>query len=126
MHRYHCLLREKGDSVTDRELKKLSRADLLELLLIQTRETERMRQKVHELEEKLEQRQYRLAEIGSLAEAMLEVNNVIAVAQAAADQYLENIAAIEAETRQRCEEMLQAAAVNAPYVAMDEQQEMDP
>ena len=120
MNRYHCLLREKGDSVTDRELKKLSRADLLELLLIQTRETERMRQKVHELEEKLEQRQYRLAEIGSLAEAMLEVNNVIAAAQAAADQYLENIVAIEAETRQRCEDMLQAAAEKAPYVRLDE------
>ena len=110
----------KGDCVTDRELRKLSRADLLELLLVQTRETERMRQRIHELEEKLEQRQYRMAEIGSLAEAMLEVNNVIAVAQAAADQYLENIAAIEAETRQRCEEMLQAAAENAPYVALDE------
>ena len=113
-------LSKKGDSVTDRELRKLSRADLLELLLIQTRETERMRQKVHELEEKLEQRQYRLAEIGSLAEAMLEVNNVIAAAQAAADQYLENIVAIEAETKQRCEDMLQAAAENAPYVALDE------
>ena len=109
--------------MTDRELKKLSRADLLELLLIQTRETERMRQKVRELEEKLEQRQYRLAEIGSLAEAMLEVNSVIAAAQAAADQYLENIVAIEAETRQRCEELLQAATEQALYPELDEQME---
>lgn len=99
--------------MTEKELRKLSRVDLLELLLTQTRETERMKQKVHELEEKLEQRQFRLAEVGSLAEAMLEVNNVVAAAQAAADQYLENIAAMEAETRQRCEEMLQAAAEEA-------------
>lgn len=96
--------------MTDRELRKLSRADLLEMLLVQTRETERLKQRVRELEEKLEQRQLRLAEIGSLAEAVLEVNSVVEVAQAAANQYLENIMAIEAETKQRCAEMLQAAA----------------
>ena len=108
--------------MTDRELKKLSRADLLEMLLVQTRETERLKQKIHELEQKLEQRQLRLAQIGSLAEAVLEVNSVVEAAQAAAEQYLENIVAIEAETRQRCEEMLQAAAKNAPYIPSDEQE----
>lgn len=102
--------------MTDKELRKLSRADLLELLLVQTRETERMKQRIRELEQKLEQRQFRLAEIGSLAEAMLEVNGVVEAAQRAADQYLENIAAIEAETRQRCEEMLQTAAEEAQRI----------
>ena len=110
--------------MTEKELRKLSRVDLLELLLTQTRETERLKQKIHELEEKLEQRQYRLAEVGSLAEAMLEVNNVVAAAQAAADQYLENIAAMEAETRQRCEEMLQAAAEEAHGIRLHKGDEL--
>lgn len=107
--------------MTDRELRKLSRSDLLEMLLVQTRETERMKQKIHELEAQLEQRQFRLAEVGSLAEAMMEVNHVMEAAQAAADQYLENIAAMEAEARHRCEEMLQAAAEEARLIREQEQ-----
>ena len=54
-----------------------------------------------------------MSNAGSLAEAMVEINNVMAAAQSAADQYLENIAAMEAETRQKCEKMLQAAAQEA-------------
>ena len=96
--------------MTSKELKRLSRADLLELLLAQTRETETLKKKLQEAEEELENRRFRMSNAGSLAEAMVEINNVMAAAQSAADQYLENIAAMEAETRQKCEKMLQAAA----------------
>ena len=99
--------------MTSKELKRLSRADLLELLLAQTRETETLKKKLQEAEEELENRRFRMSNAGSLAEAMVEINNVMAAAQAAADQYLENIAAMEAETRQKCEKMLQAAAQEA-------------
>lgn len=99
--------------MTSKELKRLSRADLLELLLAQTRETELLKKKLQEAEEELENRRFRMSNAGSLAEAMVEINNVMAAAQSAADQYLENIAAMEAETRQKCEKMLQAAAQEA-------------
>ena len=99
--------------MTSKELKRLSRADLLELLLAQTRETETLKKKLQEAEEELENRRFRMSNAGSLAEAMVEINNVMAAAQSAADQYLENIAAMEAETRQKCEKMLQAAAQEA-------------
>lgn len=99
--------------MTSKELKRLSRADLLELLLAQTRETELLKKKLQEAEEELENRRFRMSNAGSLAEAMVDVNNVMAAAQAAADQYLENIAAMEAETRQKCEKMLLAATQEA-------------
>ena len=99
--------------MTSKELRRLSRADLLELLLAQTRETEQLKKKLREAEEELENRRYRMSEAGSLAEAMVEINNVMAAAQAAADQYLENIAAMESETRQKCEKMLLAASQEA-------------
>lgn len=99
--------------MTSKELRRLSRADLLELLLAQTRETETLKKKLQEAEEELENRRFRMSNAGSLAEAMVEINNVMAAAQSAADQYLENIAAMEAETRQKCEKMLQAAAQEA-------------
>ena len=99
--------------MTSKEQKRLSRADLLELLRGQTRETETLKKKLQEAEEELENRRFRMSNAGSLAEAMVEINNVMAAAQSAADQYLENIAAMEAETRQKCEKMLQAAAQEA-------------
>ena len=99
--------------MTNKELKKLRRADLLELLLVQTRETEKLKKKLLAAEKDLEDRQIRMAAVGNLAEAMVEVNGVMAAAQAAADQYLENIAAMEAETRKKCDLMLLAAQKEA-------------
>ena len=106
-------------SVTDKELKKLSRADLLELLLVQTRETESVKRQLLEAEKALEERQLRLTTVGSLAEAVLEVNGVMAAAQEAANQYLENIAAMEAEAKQRCESMIRAAQKEAQRILED-------
>lgn len=99
--------------MTNKELKKLRRADLLELLLVQTRESERLKKKLQAVEKELEDRQIRMAAVGTLAEAMVEVNGVMTAAQAAADQYLENIAAMEAETKKKCDLMLQMAQKEA-------------
>ena len=102
--------------MTEKELKKLSRSDLLELLFVQTRENELLKQKLQEAEKALEERQLRLVAVGTLAEAMLEVNHVMEAAQAAADQYLENIAAMEEEAKARCEAMLLAAREEARQI----------
>jgi hypothetical protein len=95
--------------MTDKELKRLSRAELLELLLVQTREVERLRGELMEVRRQLQDRQVRIAEAGDLAQAMIAVNGVMEAAQAAAAQYLENVAAMEAETKEKCEQMLRAA-----------------
>ena len=99
--------------MSNKDLKKLSRENLLELLLAQTRETELLRKKLEAAEKELQERRLQIKEVGSLAEAMVEVNGVMEAAQAAADQYLENIAALEAETQKKCEYMLQEATKKA-------------
>ena len=111
--------------MTDKELKKLSRADLLELLLLQTKETEQLKQKILEMEGELEQRQLRLVAVGSLAEAMVAVNGVMEAAQAAADQYLENITTMEKETKRRCDEMLRVATRDAKRILDQAQLQRD-
>ncbi|MBR6548824.1 MAG: DNA repair protein [Clostridia bacterium] len=73
------------------ELKKLSRKKLLELLLKQTERADRLEQKLHEANKQLEARQINIEKVGSIAEATVALNGVFASAQAAADQYLENI-----------------------------------
>lgn len=77
--------------MTEKELHKLKRGELLEMMLAQSREIDALRARVSELEEKLADREIRIRESGSIAEAALKINGIFEAAQAAADQYLENV-----------------------------------
>lgn len=103
----------------ERELKHLSRAELLELLLAQTKENERLSAELEQAQSELADRRLRLQEAGSLAQAAIEINGVMEAAQAAAQQYLENICLMEEETRQQCEQMLADAEKKAARVRQD-------
>ena len=91
--------------MTEQELKKMSRSDLMELLLILSRENVQLRNELEEARAKLEERTIQIQEAGSLAEASLALNGVFRAAQAAAEQYLENIRQRQAEHQLACEKM---------------------
>lgn len=99
--------------MTEKELKRLSRAELLELLLVQTKETERLQKKLERVEALLSDRNLQVQKAGDLAHAVLEINGVMASAQAAAQQYLDNIIRMEQETKLRCEKILADAQTKA-------------
>ena len=107
-------------ALNDRELKKLSRTELLEMLIAETKRTGELTRQVEELQEKLAERELAIENSGSMAEACLKLNGVFAAASAACSQYEENIrrrseevdAVCEkrlAETEQKCAAMLDAA-----------------
>lgn len=77
--------------MTDKELKKLNRAELLEMLLEQSREVEALKAQLKNANEKLADRQIIIDTAGSIAEAALQLNGVFEAAQAAAEQYLANV-----------------------------------
>lgn len=77
--------------MTDKELRKLRRGELLEMLLEQTKENERLKKQIADLEAQLEDRKIILKQSGSIAEAALKLNGVFEAAQKAAEQYLENV-----------------------------------
>lgn len=77
--------------MTDKELRKLSRAQLLELLLVQSRELDRLRDELADAKEQLENRELTMERCGSIAEASLALTQIFENAQRAADQYLENV-----------------------------------
>lgn len=83
--------------MTDRELKKLSRAELLELLLDANRENERLRKQLEKVNALLADKTIQIENAGSIAEAALALNGVFETAQKAAEQYLENIRHIAEE-----------------------------
>lgn len=102
--------------MVEKDLKKLSRAELLELLLVQTKEAERLRERLKRREEELENRNLQVQEAGNLANACLAINGVMAAAQAAAQQYLDNIAAMEKKTEELCLQMLEQARQEADQI----------
>ena len=73
------------------DLKRLSRAELLELLLDQTKLIDQLRTELAQAQAKLEEREIQIHEAGSIADAAAKINELFAVAQATADQYLESV-----------------------------------
>ena len=80
--------------MTNKELRRLSRRELLELLIEQGKKAERLQEQLDEANAKLLSREIQVASAGSIAEAALRLNHIFEDAQAAADQYLENIKAL--------------------------------
>ena len=91
--------------MTDQELKKLHRSDLLELLLAQEKENERLRGRVEQLEAQLTDRKIALEKAGSIADASIQLHGVFQAAQDAAAQYLENIQRLSEEQQETCKKL---------------------
>lgn len=95
--------------MADAGLRKLKRADLLELLIEQTKQTDAQTKRADELQRQLENRQIKLSQAGSIAEASLQLNGVFEAAQSAAAQYLESLAALEKEQDTKAEQIRKEA-----------------
>lgn len=116
------------------DLRNLSRAELLEMLIQQGEEVEKLRSQNEEYQRQLQDRALNIKEAGSLAEAALKVSGIFEAAQEASNQYLENIqalaqeqeestrnarqllaetqaqcAAMKAQTQQQCDKMIEKA-----------------
>ncbi len=77
--------------MTDKELKRLRRSELLELLVGQMKENELLRERLAGAEARLDSRMLEIQDVGTLAEAAMRLNAVFASADAAAKQYLDII-----------------------------------
>lgn len=88
--------------MTDRELRKLSRSDLLEMLVDLSEEHNLVKQQLKAAEEKLNNRQIMIDNAGSIAEASLQLNGVYEAAEAASEQYMENIRSLSQRQDEIC------------------------
>lgn len=93
--------------MTDKELRKLSRVELLEMLFEQSKEVARLREELNNAQEQLKSREILIDEAGSIAEAALQVNGIFDVAQEAADQYLDNIQLLSGRQKEICKKIEQ-------------------
>ena len=74
--------------MTDKELRKLSRMELIDIIYEAQKRYEDCAGENQKLKAALEERNLKIASAGSIAEAALSVNRVFESAQAAADEYL--------------------------------------
>ena len=97
----------------EKELRKLTRKQLLELLLVQTERAEKLEEELKEKEALLKNRQLTELEAGNIADASLRLNGVFEAAQAAAEQYLENIMSKSSNVEEKAEAIITEAKKKA-------------
>ena len=76
------------------EFRRLNRRELLELLIAQIEENERLRQQLEDAQKELNDRRIKIANAGSLAEAALLLSDVFQAVDEAASLYLENMGVV--------------------------------
>ena len=88
--------------MTDKEFKKLHRADLIEIIYEYQRREKAMQEEIASLRAQLGERALKLKDAGSIAEAVIRLNALFETAQKTADDYVEQV-------RLQCEAAKQAA-----------------
>lgn len=89
--------------MTDKEIRKLNRLELLEVMVSVSEENEALRNKVEALQQQLDERELEIESAGSIAEASLELSGVFEAAQDAADRYLVNIKKMSDNAKQNAQ-----------------------
>ena len=106
--------------MTDKEFKRLSRSQLIEIIYQLQLKQEELIAENEKLSKALEDKRIRVSEAGNIAEAALEIHNVMHAAQDAATHYCE-------EMRLRCDEesqqILEKAKEDAAAILAKAQQD---
>ncbi|MCM1544822.1 MAG: hypothetical protein NC110_05920 [Ruminococcus sp.] len=102
--------------MTDRELKKLSRAELIEIIYQLQLKQEELTEMNRKLKKQMKSIDIRISQAGSIAEAALSINEVFESAQKAADQYLQGICASKDDLEARYNRMVEDAEQKAAEI----------
>ena len=111
--------------MADRELRRMHRAELIEIIYALKQSEDQLKAQNAALTAQLQDRQLRLEKAGSIAQAALELNNVFAAAQAAADDYLHSVQANLADTDAAAANTLSQARSEAKRILEQAQADAD-
>ena len=105
---------EEALVLTEKELKKLNRYQLLELLIMQTDRADKLQSKLQSVEKQLNEQELKMTTFGSIAEASLQLGGVFQAAQKAADIYID-------AAKKQAEEIEKAAHKKAAEILLQAQ-----
>ena len=109
-----------------KKIKKLKRIELLEILLAQSKRIDELEEELAETKHQLASKRIKIREIGTLAEASLQLNQIFEDADAAARQYLHNIRRLNrmAERKYQKEKMQQIPKEKMQQMPKDQMQQI--
>lgn len=97
----------------DKKFRKISKKELLEILLAQAKRIEELETELVKTKEELNSKKITIAESGTLAEASLKLNEIFEVAQKSIDQYRFNVEEkcreMEIEAEEKCKKLKEEA-----------------
>ena len=102
--------------MTDKEFKRLSRAQLIDIIYQFQLQVDKLTEENQKLERELADKRLRLNNAGSIADAAIEINNCFSNAQNAAEQYLNEIKAIREDTEAERQRILAQAQAEAAAI----------
>lgn len=108
--------------MTDRELRHMSRSELLQMLIMQIKENRVLSERLAAAEAELNSRQIAINNAGSLAEAALSLNHVFDAAESAAQQYIENIKRISDQQDLICQNIQKKTEEKAAQIIYEAQE----
>ena len=105
--------------MVSRELRKLSRRELMDIIYRMKRNEEQLQAEMDALRQQLQDKRLRLSQAGSIAEAAASITDMLSAAQNAADLYLQEIACMKEETEKEREKILEEANKAAEKILSD-------
>ena len=105
-----------------KELKKLSRRELVEVIYQLKKNDEERLAQIAALEEALQEKRIRISVAGSIAEAAKDITQLFATAQSTADLYLREIAFMKEEAEKESAATVEAAKAQAAQILAEAQQ----
>jgi cell division septum initiation protein DivIVA len=99
--------------MTDKEFKRLNRSQLIDIIYQLQLKQEELTAENEKLSKALDDKRLRVSKAGNIAEAALEIHNVMQAAQDAAAHYLEEIRRMREATEKNCQLLLEKARKEA-------------
>ena len=110
---------QEASVMTTKELRKLHRAELLQLLLDQVQENEQLKSQVNALMTQLNQQRITCEKVGSIAEAALAMSGIFQNADQVAQKYIQEVEALTAHQKQELREQAEQAREEADKLVAD-------
>ena len=105
--------------MTEKELRRLGRGDLLNLLLDESLENQRLREQLLSAQNALADKKLCIDRAGSIAEASLQLNGVFKAAEEACQQYTENIMLLSQRQETICAQREKESQEKAAQIIAD-------
>lgn len=92
-----------------KELKRLSRRELVEIIYQLKKNEQEMQEKLDAMQQEIEDKRIKISNAGSIADAATSITELFNISQTTADIYLQEIVAMKEETKKECEQMIAEA-----------------